>query len=65
MEHIILSATTQIERNSEAFDLLTGDNGTDDFSRAIMYDEFKKPRYFGGDMADFLKRLKVLIQNME
>ncbi|MEQ8241756.1 MAG: hypothetical protein RIA69_21255 [Cyclobacteriaceae bacterium] len=55
-------ADYHISKNYEAYELLTGIEGSD-YSRAINYDEFKQPRYFGRDLSEFLEKIKVKIKS--
>ena len=45
---------TWIQKYGEALILLTGGDKTSDFGRAIIWDEFVRPNYFGDDMSEFL-----------
>jgi predicted AAA+ superfamily ATPase len=45
--------------NEEAYNLLTGEQGSD-YSRAINY-EFRQPRYFSGDLNKLLKAIETNI----
>lgn len=62
-DHAIFLANYHIQKTSEAFELLLGPV-KDGFSRAISYAEFKQRRYFGGDLRDFLEKIKNKIQTM-
>lgn len=53
-------ADRYIRQNHEAYILLTGENNSD-YGRAINYDEFTNPTYFGNDMSEFLDRIKEKI----
>ncbi len=54
-----------IKRYGEAFNLLTGGDETSDFGRAIIWDEFIRPNYFGGDMSEYLEKIKKKIGQLE
>ncbi len=58
-------ACHHIEKNFEIFKLLAGGEGRDDYSRTIVYDEFKQPRYFKNDMNDLLHRIERKINTLE
>jgi hypothetical protein len=64
IDNAISLADYHIRKHSEAFELLTGGDNSTDFDRAIIYDEFLLARYFGQDMGDFLKKIKVKIESM-
>jgi hypothetical protein len=55
-------AEIHIRKRGEIFDLLTGQPGTDGYSRAIMYDEFTMLKYFEGDIQEFLGKIKSKIE---
>jgi len=57
MDHAITIADAYITGNIELYKLLTGEEGSD-YSRAINYDEFKRPNYFGGDLSKLLRAIK-------
>lgn len=57
VDSTIRLARTIIANNTEAYLLLTGEHGNE-YSRAIKFDEFVQPHYFGGDLYDFLKKIK-------
>lgn len=54
-----------IRKYAEAFKLLTGGEESSDFGRAIIWDEFIRPNYFGGDMSEFLEKIKKKIGLLE
>lgn len=56
--------TSYLARNHEVYDLLMVSAGPTDYGRAIVYDEFVQPRYFGGDMTNLLQRMKSKIDSM-
>jgi hypothetical protein len=56
--------TSYLTRNQEVYDLVMVNAGPTDYGRAIVYDEFVQPRYFGGDMTDLLQRMKSKIDSM-
>ena len=64
VEDAIFHADHHICKNIEAYKLLTGDDGSD-YSRAIIYDEFRQPRYFGRDLGGFLKLIQTKINSLE
>lgn len=49
-----------VTKHFEVYKLLTGENGSD-YSRAIMYDEFKQANYFGRDLYRLLKEIEKKI----
>jgi len=51
-------ADNLIQKNSEAFDLLTG-------GLPFFYPEFIQPDYFVNDMRDFLNKIKTQKQSLE
>jgi hypothetical protein len=62
----IISRTKRlIAASPEAYTLLTGGPESDDYSRAIIYDEFFTPRYFGKDMGNFLDKIKEIVKNSQ
>jgi len=62
VDNAIFLADHQICKNIEAYKLLTGEDGSD-YSRAIIFDEFRQPRYFGRDLGEFLKLIQTKINN--
>lgn len=56
--------TSYLLRKSEACDLLMVNAGPSDYGQAIVFDEFKQPRYFGGDMTTLLQRMRAKIENL-
>lgn len=62
VDNAIDIAALWIRKYHEAYILLTG-NGTD-FDRAIFWDEFIKPQWFGKDMPEFLQNLRKQIESM-
>lgn len=64
MDSAIMLADVYITNNFEVYKLLTGEQGND-YSRAINYDEFKRPNYFGGDLSKLLRAIKEKITGME
>ena len=53
VENAIRLADYHIRKNWESFELLTGGKDATGYRRAIIYDEFVLPRYFGGDLSDY------------
>ncbi|MBR11422.1 MAG: hypothetical protein CMP48_27565 [Rickettsiales bacterium] len=58
VDRAIRLADYHITNNYNAYELLTGKNGSD-ISRAFLYDEFKQPHYFGRDLASLLDKIKI------
>jgi len=65
VDNSIRLAKIWIQKYPEAFNLLTGGDDTSDFGRAIIWDEFIRPNYFGGDMTEFLEKIKKKIKSLE
>lgn len=63
-ENAIQQADFHILENWESYILLTGGEENTDYGRTIIYDEFKQPRYFGNDMANFLTKIKEKLKNL-
>ena len=53
-----------ILRHPEAYELIAP-NEQSDYGRAIVWDEFKRARYFGNDMTKFLEKVKAKIESLE
>ena len=64
VDNAIRLADYHIRKNWEAFELLTGGKEADGFGRAVIYDEFALPRYFGGDLSDFLNKITEKIKSL-
>ncbi len=64
VDSAIRLADYHIKKNWEVFELLTGGKESSDFSRAVIYDEFLLPHYFGNDMSDFLKKIREKINSI-
>ena len=64
VDSAIRLADFHIRKNWEAFELLTDGKETSGFGRAIIYDEFVLPRYFGGDLSNFLNKIKEKIKSL-
>lgn len=65
VDNAIRLADFHIKRNWEVYELLTGGEKIDGFGRAIIYDEFVLPRYFAGDLSEFLEKIKLKIKSFE
>ena len=65
VDNAIRLADYHIRRNGEAFELLTGGENIDGFSRVVIYDEFVLPRYFANDLSEFLDKIKLKIKSLE
>lgn len=64
VENLICLADLLISKNYEGYILLTGGENISNYSRAIIYDEFKAPRYFGNSLGDFLQKIKEKIPTL-
>lgn len=60
VKNAIMLADLHITKRFEVYKLLTGEQGSD-YSRAIMYDEFKQANYFGRDLYRLLKDIEKKI----
>ena len=65
VDNAIRLADYNIKKNWEAFELLTGGENIDDFGRTIIYDEFVLPRYFAGELTEFLKKITLKIKSLD
>jgi hypothetical protein len=65
VDNSIRLADYHIKNKWEVFELLTGGEHFSAYGRAIIYDEFLMPRYFGYDMSNFLKVIKDRINSLE
>jgi hypothetical protein len=64
VDNAIHLVTSYLLRKQSAYDLLMVNAGPSDYGRSIVFDEFKQPRYFGGDMTTLLQRMKAKIESM-
>jgi len=65
VDNAITLANIHISRSREAYELLTGGPDNNDYGRAIIYEEFLRANYFGGDMNKFLILIKERIASIE
>ncbi|WP_264522922.1 hypothetical protein [Flavobacterium sp. N502536] len=65
VDNVISLASYHIRANWEVFELLTGGENSTGFGRAIIYDEFLLPRYFGDDMRELLNAMQMKIESFE
>lgn len=58
-------ADYHIKNNPEVFHVLTGEDNISDYERAIIYNEFMRPNYFGNEMSDLLIKIQNKINSLE
>lgn len=58
-------ADMHIKNNWEVYELYTGDPEVYDYGRAVIYDEFRMPHYFGGDLNKLLDMIREKIKTLE
>ncbi len=63
VDRLIGHAISHIESNYELYELLTGSGS--DYSRAIIFDEFKQCRYFERDLSVFLSKIEEKISSFK
>ena len=64
IDNIIDRACYYIQHNETIYYLLVGENSSD-YSKAIAWDEFKSPSWFGRDLAKLLRDIKEKINQVE
>lgn len=57
LEGRIMGLVDYIERDFELYCIITGEKGTD-YSRALVWDEFKMIRYFNRDLSKAISKLE-------
>jgi|GEM_PF-880312 hypothetical protein len=62
VDSAIYCADNLVTSNNDVYSLLTGCKNVMGFGRVISYDEFKQPRYFGGDLSTLIARINDEIE---
>lgn len=57
-------ADYHVKNNIEVYQLFTGGSEVSDYGRAIIYEEFTRPNYFGGDLSKLLMQIKEKINSL-
>ena len=57
-------ADSHVKRNWEVYELFTGGPETSDYGRAIIYEEFTRPNYFGSDLNKLLNLIQEKINSL-
>ena len=67
VDNSISLADYHVRQNWEVYELFTGgsDPKISDYSRAIIYDKFRRPHYFGGDVSKLLAQIREKINSLE
>jgi hypothetical protein len=65
IDNVISTADYLVQKNWEVYELFTGGPNVSDYSRAVIYDEFTRPNYFGGDITKLLGQIEVKINSFE
>lgn len=65
MDSAISLADHHIKKNWEVYELYTGGPDVTDYGRTVIYDEFRRPSYFGGDMSKLLEQIREVINSLE
>ncbi|WP_289665952.1 hypothetical protein [Flavobacterium panacagri] len=63
VDNTIALADYHVRNNWEVYELLTGGSDVNDFGRSIIYEEFRRPNYFGGDLSKLLTKIKEKINS--
>lgn len=64
VDNAISLADYHIRDNWEIYELFTGGPDVNDFGRSIIYEEFCRPHYFGGDLSKLLTLIKEKINSL-
>lgn len=65
MYNAINLADYHVKNNWEVYELYTGGPDVSDYGRAVIYDEFRRPSYFGEDMSKLLIQIREKINSIE
>lgn len=65
VDSAIRLADMHVKNNWEVYELFTGGPDVSDYARAIIYEEFTKPHYFGGDLNKLLIQIREKINSIE
>jgi hypothetical protein len=65
MDNAISLADYHVKNNWEVYELFTGGAEVTDFGRSVIYEEFRRPTYFGGDVSKLLAQIRDKINNFE
>ncbi|THF51790.1 hypothetical protein E6C50_08525 [Flavobacterium supellecticarium] len=58
IDHAIELADYHVVNNWAVYELFTGGPDISDYDRAIFYDDFKRPSFFGSNMSNLLNQIK-------
>ena len=65
MDNAISLADNHVRNNWEVYELYTGGPHVSNYGRAVIYEEFRRPSYFGGDMNKLLAQIQEKINSLE
>lgn len=57
-------ADYHVKKNPEVYELFTGGADVSDYGRAIIYEEFTRPNYFGHDLNKLLNQIQEKIESL-
>lgn len=57
-------ADYHVKKNIEVYELFTGGSEVTDYGRTIIYEEFTRPNYFGGDLNKLLNQIQEKIESL-
>ena len=63
VESLITRAKFYLSQNAEIYELASGGPGNSNYDKAIQLDEFFQPRYFEGEMAELLQKVREKLNN--
>ena len=57
-------ADYHVKKNIEVYNLFTGGDNVTDYGRAIAYEEFTRPNYFGSDISKLLSQIQEKLNSL-
>ncbi len=64
MNSAIRLADFHVKNNWEVYELYTGGPEVSDYGRAVIYEEFTRPNYFGSDINKLLNQIQEKINSL-
>ena len=64
VDNAIRLADYHVKKNWEVYELFTGGSDVTPFGRAVIYEEFTRPHYFGGDLTKLLGQIEEKINSI-